>query len=99
MICMKKLSITVLLRLLLSVVLFACSNDEEADDEKDEDKTIAVETAEVKKKDLIVEKAVYGRIAASSMTPVMPQGPGELDELKVENGDKVKKDDTVAVVL
>lgn len=96
---MKKLSITVLLSLLLAVVLVACSNDEEADDEKDEDKTIAVETAEVKKKDLIVEKAVYGRIAAGSMTPVMLQGPGELDELKVENGDKVKKDDTVAVVL
>lgn len=91
---MKKIRI-VLLVMLTAVILSACNND---DDETQVESVQAVETVKVELGDLVVEKSLYGRIAPSSITPVLLQMPGEVESIEVENGDQVKEDDVVAKV-
>lgn len=78
-------------------VLAACNQDGETSGEKEE-RVTPVETAKAVKDDLVVEKAIYGRTAPSSTTPVMVQTPGEITELEVKNGDTVEEDDLLATI-
>lgn len=94
---MRKIYISFIIILTISI-LAACSEDNAADEEQ-EDVVIPVETEEVKEKDLVINKSLYGRTAPTSVTPIILSSPGEIDELKVENGDKVKKDDHLATIL
>ncbi|HLQ72654.1 MAG TPA: efflux RND transporter periplasmic adaptor subunit [Bacillota bacterium] len=96
---MRKFVLTVLLSACLAVFLVACSDDDEEAADNEEPQEVYVKTEEVKKEDLKVTKDIYGRLSPKSTTPVMLQGPGELDQLKVKNGDEVKKDDHLATVL
>lgn len=91
---MRKL-LTGFLVILLMILIAACSNDQ-TDDEKPEERTIPVEITELVVDDFIVEKSITGRIEPKDITPIILQMPGELTELKVKNGDSVKKDDLIA---
>lgn len=83
--------------ILIIGLLSACNDDEEAD-EKEEEEAIPVETTEVEKGNLTIDKVVYGRTEPKSTSPIMLQTPGEIDELKVANGDEVEKDEVIARV-
>src|SRR5699024_4393158 len=63
-----------------------------------ESDVISVETTEISKGDLTSKKSLYGQTQPIEQTPIMLTQPGELDELKVKNGDNVKKDDDLAVI-
>jgi len=82
------------------IILSACNGADEENNntEKNEQTVTPVETAEVKQGDLTVEKSIYGTVAPAKQVPVMVQQPGEITTLKVENGDKVKKDDHLATI-
>lgn len=81
------------------LILSACGDtDKDETKEDDEKSSVAVETAEVKKGDLKSKKSVYGQTKAFKQTPIMLSAPGEVDELKVDNGDEVNKDKSIALI-
>lgn len=91
-------------RLLLSVTIMlfigflsACNQDGDTSTGK-EDLVTAVETVQAIKEDLVVEKKLYGRTAAASVTPIIVQTPGEIEVLEVASGDKVEEDDLIATL-
>lgn len=94
---MRKLFL-VMTAIILIGILAACTDNKESSDEKKEDSVTSVKTAEVMKGDLVIEKALYGRTAPASTTPVMVQSPGEITTLEVENGDIVEEDDLIATI-
>lgn len=83
---------------LLIGLLAACSDNDDDTTEEKSDTDTPVETVKVEKGDLETEKTLYGRTAPKSSTPIMVQTPGEVDSLKVANGDKVDEDDVVATL-
>src|SRR5690625_2875116 len=92
-------SLFFLFMLINVIILSACANgDEENNTDKNEQTVTPVETAEITTGDLTVEKSIYGTVAPAKQVPVMVQQPGEITTLKVENGDKVKKDDHLATI-
>jgi len=91
---MKKVHILLVAFVLL--FLGACSADEES--EQEEEQVTTVETEEVEKGDLAIERSQYGRVSPGSSSPIMLETPGEIDELEVRNGDSVAKDDLLAKV-
>lgn len=90
---MKKIRLIVLL-VVFVLLLSACNKDDSSKDKKEEMIT-AVETVRAVKDDLIVERKLYGRTAAKSISPVMLEIPGEVDTTEVSTGDQVEKDDTI----
>lgn len=80
----------------LLVVLAACSNDDTTNVEQEE-RVVAVETAEVKEEDFILERVLYGRAIPSQITPIILSLAGELTELDVSNGETVEEGDRIAV--
>lgn len=95
---MKRLVKGLLISALFLTVLVACQENEEDQESAKEDMIVPVEVTKAEEGDLTVEKSIYGRMAPFSSTPVMPNNPGEVDELKVQNGDKVEKDDHMATI-
>lgn len=91
---MKKMGLFFIIMLTIGL-LGACSNDEN-ENEENEEMVSAVETVQAELGDLGIEKSVYGRTGPSEITPVLVSVAGEVDELKVENGDKVEEDDIIA---
>ncbi|MFD1036821.1 efflux RND transporter periplasmic adaptor subunit [Virgibacillus byunsanensis] len=83
--------------IILMILLVACNQNDETSDEAEE-RITPVETAEVTKGDLVVEKSVYGRTAPNSTTPIIVQNPGKVNILEVENGDIVEEDDLIATI-
>lgn len=80
----------------LLIFLSACNNSNETTETME---TItSVETIAVETGDFIVEKNIFGHISAMKQIPVMVQQPGEVTSLKVENGDKVEKDEHLATI-
>lgn len=93
---MKK---TLSLIILSSVItLGACSSSEDLVENQVEKKEIHVETSQVTKGNLEADKTIYGQATPSKQIPVMLQAPGTVDELKVKNGAKVNKDNSLAVI-
>lgn len=92
---MKNLRLLFIAMLVIGL-LGACNNDENGTNNAEESTAVAVETVQAKRGDLVVDKSVYGRTSPSKTTPVLIPTAGEVDELKVENGDKVKKGDVLA---
>lgn len=84
--------------IMLSGALAACSGDEEVMKDETGDQAIPVETIEAEKGDLVLDKTLYGRTEPTSTKPIMVENPGELDSLKVENGDQVDKDEEIATI-
>ncbi|AVR00546.1 efflux transporter periplasmic adaptor subunit [Oceanobacillus iheyensis] len=82
---------------LLIGILAACNQDEDTNQEE-EKRIIPVETQEAKKDNLVIERSLYGRAAASSTSPIMLQAAGEVDSLEVENGEMVEEDDLMATL-
>lgn len=80
------------------LLLAACNNENEANQETVEKTITTVETATVKKGDLQVESSIYGNVMPSKQVPVIGQQPGEVTEVKVENGEAVKKDERIATI-
>lgn len=86
-----------LLILMNGLIIAACSESEEKE-VNEESIVTPVETEQVTTGDFIVEKSTYGHISPMKQIPVMIQQPGEVTSLKVENGDKVKKNDHIGTV-
>ncbi|MFD1172452.1 efflux RND transporter periplasmic adaptor subunit [Oceanobacillus picturae] len=82
---------------LLIGILAACNQDEDTNQEE-EKRVIPVETQEAKNDNLVIERSLYGRAAASSTSPIMLQAAGEVDSLEVENGEMVEEDDLIATI-
>ncbi len=80
----------------LLVVLAACSNDDTTNVEQEE-RVVAVETAEVKEEDFILERVLYGRAIPNQIAPIILPLAGELTELDVSNGETVEEGDRIAV--
>ena len=80
------------------LLLAACNNENETNQETVEKTITTVETATVKKGDLQVESSIYGNVMPSKQVPVIGQQPGEVTEVKVENGEAVKKDERIATI-
>lgn len=92
---MRKIIFSVCLGLIL--ILAACSNDEETDDNTEAAPT-PVEVAKVKTGDFIIEKTLYGETSPEKQMPVMLEQPSEIKTVHVKNGDKVKKDDKLITI-
>src|SRR5690625_2882533 len=86
----------VFILILFTVVLVACSDDDEKTNDVIEERSIPVEVTEVIQEDFIVEKSLTGRVEPKDMTPVMLEMSGEISELNVKNGDRVEEDDVIA---
>lgn len=83
--------------ILFIVSLSACGG--EADEQPKVENTVTpVETAEIITGDFMITHSVYGTITPSKQAPVIFQQPGEITEIKVENGTKVKKDERLGTV-
>ncbi len=93
---MKKIYVG-LVAILLIGLLSACT-EEDATNEKKEDRIVPVETMKVTEGDFVIEKSIYGRTAPSRSTPIILSSPGEVDEWKVKEGEKVTEDDKLAVI-
>ncbi|WP_058308676.1 efflux RND transporter periplasmic adaptor subunit [Gracilibacillus massiliensis] len=91
---MKRL---LLLLLIAIITLVACSEDNNEEEEQVE-RVTPVEVGEVTKGDLVMERNFYGRTMPNQTTPIIPSVAGEIDELQVENGDKVEEDDEIATI-
>lgn len=92
---MRKIIFSVCLGLIL--ILAACSNDEETNDNTEAAPT-PVEVAKVKTGDFIIEKTLYGETSPEKQMPVMLEQPSEIKTVHVKNGDKVKKDDKLITI-
>ncbi|MFC2949143.1 efflux RND transporter periplasmic adaptor subunit [Virgibacillus sediminis] len=84
---------------LLIALLAACTEEDSAENETEEESAVAVETAEVEEGNLIVDRLVSGRMSPSESAPVMLQAAGEVDTLEVSEGDQVEEDDLLATVV
>lgn len=93
---MKKRLLTMLF-ISFILILSACGDSDE-DETKDEENVVPVEITEVEKGDLKSKKSLYGQTQPIKQTPIMLSQPGEVDELKVANGDEVNKDNSLAVI-
>jgi len=91
---MKRL---LLLLLIAIITLVACSETNNEEEEQVE-RVTPVEVGEVTKGDLVMERNFYGRTMPNQTTPIIPSVAGEVDELEVENGDKVEEDDEIATI-
>lgn len=89
---MKKLMVPIVA---LAFISTACS--EEAA-EPAEERVTPVETAEVVQEDLEVIQQFYGRILPETVVPVMVPAAGEVEELHVENGERVEEGEVMATV-
>ncbi|WP_163580497.1 efflux RND transporter periplasmic adaptor subunit [Gracilibacillus saliphilus] len=85
------------LLMIVIITLVACSENSD-EEEKQVERVTPVETGEVTKGDLVMERNFYGRTMPNQTTPVIPSVAGEIEELEVENGDKVEEDDDIATI-
>lgn len=83
----------VVVAMLMVGFLAACSDGNEGQDNEDVAQAISVELASVVKEDVLVSRAVFGRVGLMAEEAVMLSGPGELTEVHVANGDVVSEDD------
>ncbi|WP_068673736.1 efflux RND transporter periplasmic adaptor subunit [Oceanobacillus sp. Castelsardo] len=92
---MKKVILGIFFVLIVSLLAACTESNENAADEEQEERVVAVEAKEAVEKDLVIEKSIYGRTAPNHAAPVMAQAPGEVKEVRVENGEKVKDDNII----
>lgn len=96
---MRKLVSGFIIFLTISLLLVACGQDDSENKSETEKETVTpVETVVAQSGDLIINKTVYGRTSPIKQVPVLLQQAGEIDVLKVENGDYVNKDDHIATI-
>ncbi|MBM4760950.1 efflux RND transporter periplasmic adaptor subunit [Bacillus sp. B15-48] len=93
---MKKVLLSVAAIFLLAAT--ACSQAETDTSGEEVERVVSVEVAEATKGDLTLERSIFGRTAPNQATAVMLQTPGEVDSLKVKNGDQVKEDKVIATI-
>lgn len=94
---MKKFGVFIAVIALLGL-LAACNGSDKKTNETKTEQVTPVEIAEATKGDLVIEKDVYGKAVPNKTTPIMLQNLGEVDSLKVAEGDRVEKDDELAVI-
>lgn len=82
----------------LILILAACGEDENTEDEAEDADPTPVEVEQVKTGDFKIKKTIYGNTSPKKQQPIMVEEPGELKTLKVKNGDSVKKDDHLATI-
>lgn len=82
----------------LILILAACGEDENTEDEAEDADPTPVEVEQVKTGDFKIKKTIYGNTSPKKQQPIMVEEPGELKTLKVKNGDSVNKDDHLATI-
>lgn len=82
----------------LILILAACGEDENTEDEAEDADPTPVEVEQVKTGDFKIKKTIYGNTSPKKQQPIMVEEPGELKTLKVKNGDSVNKDDHLAKI-
>src|SRR5690625_3097972 len=87
----KRVLLTVFM--IFTLILSACGNSNNETEDETESDVISVETTEITKGDLTSKKSLYGQTQPIEQTPIMLTQPGELDELKVKNGDNVRSEE------
>src|SRR5699024_6810517 len=80
------------------ITLVACSEDAGEQEDQQVERETPVETGEVTRGDLTMDRQFHGRTMPNQTTPVIPSVAGEVDALEVENGDKVEEDDEIATI-
>src|SRR5699024_3990482 len=80
------------------LILSACGNSNNETENETESDVISVETTEITKGNSTSDNSLYGQTQPIEQTPIILTQPGEMDELKVKNGDNVKKDYDLAVI-
>lgn len=83
------------------IVLFfisACNGTNDSETSEVEQSVTTVEIGEIKLGDLTIEHTVFGHVLPKKQIPVLPQQPGEITDVKVGIGDKVKKDERLATL-
>jgi len=85
--------------LLIVIVFFAACNEIDETETTETETTIThVEVEKVTKGNLVTEDTIYGHTVPYKQTPIMMQQPGEITDIKVENGDEVKKDERIGTL-
>lgn len=92
---MKKFILGFSFVLIVSLLAACTESNDAAEDEEQEERVVAVETEEAVEKDLVIDKSIYGRTAPNHVAPVAVQTPGEVKEVRVENGEEVDDNDTI----
>src|SRR5690625_4533853 len=82
---------------IILTITAGCNNENEPEEQMESSIT-PVEVAAVKKGDFIIKSSIYGNVMPSKQIPVLSQHAGEIRELKVENGEEVKKDARLATI-
>lgn len=83
------------------IVLFfisACNETNDNENSEVEQSVTTVEIDEIKLGNLTVEQTVFGHVLPKKQTPVLPQQPGEITDVKVKTGDEVKKDERLGTL-
>lgn len=83
------------------IVLFfisACNETNENENSEVEQSVTTVEIDEIKLGNLTVEQTVFGHVLPKKQTPVLPQQPGEITDVKVKTGDEAKKDERLGTL-
>lgn len=84
--------------IILLFTLSACNETNDGESPEIEKRVIPVESIHVETGDLIIEQTVFGHTMPNKQTPVLVQQPGEITDLKVKNGDTVKKDERIGTI-
>ncbi|SIS41346.1 efflux RND transporter periplasmic adaptor subunit [Salimicrobium flavidum] len=80
---------------LLLVLLAACSNEPE---EEAPERVTPVETAQVREGTFTVEREIIAKSEPAATSAVVPETPGEITFIGVEEGDRVERGDALAEV-
>src|SRR5690625_6398391 len=89
----------VFILILFTVVLVACSDDDEKTNDVIEERSIPVEVTEVIQEDFIVEKSLTGRVEPKDMTPVMLEMYGVIFAFNVKNCFRVAVVDVIDTII
>lgn len=82
-----------------SFILIGCNDSEKDSVEIEDGETIVpVYISDIKMDDFIVEQSVFGQAMPERQTPILIQHQGELTEIRVENGERVKKDERIGTI-
>ncbi len=94
---MRKIFLT-LVAIVVGSTLAACNQEDEEKGKDQTEKITPVETTQADKGDFVIEKTIQGRMTPEQMSPVTLQAPGEVESLKVNEGDQVNQDDLLATI-
>src|SRR5699024_8849237 len=79
-------------------IMAACNETNNNENSEVEQSVTAVELDEIKLGNVTVEQTIFGHVLPKKQTPVLPQQPGEITDVKIKTGDEVKKDERLGTL-